>query len=74
MRYKLLSIKPEIVDASTYEESNYIIKSTMIQYVVIISLEPYFGMEVSVELPGYPTLGEIKNFIRQEHDHPSLTK
>ena len=74
MRFNILSIEPIIINVSTQEEDNFIISKTIVHYEVFQTNKPILKMKISSEFEGTPTIATIIHFIRNEHEHPSLTK
>lgn len=73
MRYKIISIVPQIVDVSTNEESDYTVNKTLVRYQ-IVQFDPTLIMDITAELAGYATLIEVKTFIKNQHDRTTTSK
>ena len=69
MRYKIISIAPQIINTSTLIENDYIIESTIINYQIVYIGDLVHALAVTVELKGEVTMKEIKDFIMKEHGH-----
>jgi hypothetical protein len=74
MRFNILSINPEIINTSTMEEDKFFVSKTIVTYEIIGNSSPIKRMQITAEFEGEITIEVIQNFIKKEHERPSITK